>query len=147
MTIQSFLFKILWLSMCLSGILFELYAWYFAKKSKLWPTTEGTILNAYIDSQVDEDSDETYSPKVKYSYRVNGVLYQSKRLFFGSMNSSDYSQASDSLFNININTKVTVYYDPKKPQRSVLQTGSGQIKLYTVVIWFGLLAIYFKTAV
>jgi len=144
MTISSLLFYCLFFSICFAGIVFELYSWYFAKQSKNWPSTQGTIINAYIDTQVSDDSSDTYSPKVSYSYRVDGVLFESKRLFFGSMHSTDYSEASDSLFNIHKNSKVNVYYDPNKPKRSVLHTGSGQVNLYSILIWLCLIAILFK---
>ena len=102
------LFHIVFAFVCFSGIAYEIYAMYFAQKSKQWPTTSATILKAQVHSIEDEDGYDIHSPDVHYAYRVDGVLYESKRLFFGSQMTSNYFDASDSLYGITKNKRVTV---------------------------------------
>ena len=134
---STIIFHILFASVCLSGIAYELYAMHFAQRCKQWPSTNGTILKAEIEtkqnSDPDFDYDDTHEPLVHYAYRVDGELYESRRLFFGSQMTSDYFEASDSLYGIHKNKKVTVYYDPNKHQRSVLQTGAGHVKPFIII--------------
>ena len=136
------IFHILFASVCIAGIAYELYAMHFAQRCKQWPTTSGTILNAQIETRQDSDPDfdyhDTHEPRVHYAYRVDGELYESRRLFFGSQMTNDYFEASDSLFGIHKNKKVTVYYDPSKPQRSVLQIGAGHVKPWIIIAYIAI---------
>ena len=145
---MSLILHILFASICLGGIAYEIYAIYFAQKSKHWSTITGTVLNAEVRTKTayDEDYEVTHEPYVHYAYRVNGVLYESRRLFFGSQITSNYFEATDSLLGISKNKRVSVYYDPRKPNRSVLHPGAGEVQPLIILAYIGLYSsfLYFK---
>ena len=116
-------------------ILCEFREYYYGHQSKSWSNTNGTVLDAYVNTDEDMDADETHSPIVHYSYKVGGTLYKSSRLCFGSVDSYDYFKVASSLIGIAKNQKVRVYYDPLKPSKSVLQIGTGNVKPLKVTLY------------
>ena len=66
----------------------------------------------------------SYKAKVKYSYRVDGKIYFSKRIFVGDYNWKNLpSSVKKHLNKYKQGAKVTAYYNPMKPNKSVLETG------------------------
>jgi hypothetical protein len=96
-------------------------AW-FASASRRWPTTVGRMLFSGIHPGRGDIQTNTY---VHYSYVVDGVTYESKRLRFGLFPSTGYPLALAS--SMQGRARLRVHYDPRKPSRSCLLTGLNEL--------------------
>jgi Protein of unknown function (DUF3592) len=96
-------------------------------ESKHWPTTTGKIL----ESNLDGDSDGWF-PHVRYAYTVNKKYYMHDRLYFYDNNSSSKREALRHLSPYPIGQTVTIYYNPRKPEDSVLDR---RIPLWMSLFW------------
>lgn len=98
-----------------------------ADASQNWPSTKGTIIETgavkSYHSGADNDSDvTTYSPKLKFSYKVGESQYASDKIAFGygkSFNSE--MSALSSIQKYSQGSMVIVYYNPENPNEAVLE--------------------------
>jgi len=89
-----------------------------AFKTKSWPTTQGTV----ISSQVERSS--RYIPKVIYTYDVDTNAFSSDRI--RQTNYAQYKKKEDAAKVADrypVDSKVTVYYNPNKPDEAILEPG------------------------
>ncbi len=98
------------------------------KQSLSWPTTGGIIIESEVyrsssSRSGDRKSGPTYSPRVKYSYTIDGADYVGKRIRFAAIGSGDRSLAESIVNKYAPRTSVSVAYNPDKPSESVLETG------------------------
>ncbi len=111
-------------------ILVTLFDFYRALACRSWSSTQGTITaaNASIVSNY-QQTRKLFSTKNSvnfyYQYAVNGENYLGSRIFFGDTFLSLFSfvAAKGSVEKYKENQTVTVYYNPAKPQDSVLEPG------------------------
>lgn len=92
-----------------------------AMQSQSWPVAKGIITQTDIRAQ---EHDETirYVPVVRYTYEVVGMIYEGKRVSFGSdMEFGSRQKAAEYLTAFPLDTEVSVYYNPEKPNEAVLQ--------------------------
>lgn len=82
-----------------------------------WPQTEGVILASAL---VADPHDAGSSFQLQYSYQVGGVSYTSERLTFNPTSDSVDAKAAR-LAAYPVGRQVTVYYDPARPERAVLE--------------------------
>ena len=77
----------------------------------------------------DDDLDvTTYSPRLKYTYRVGAVDYSSDKIAFGyGKNFKSEMAALSSIQKYPLGGLVTVYYDPENPGDAVLERKSGKL--------------------
>lgn len=91
------------------------------RRTKKWPTTIGEVLSSEIPA-LGLDAD-VYKVIVKYKYQVQGKVYVSKRLGYGcGIAISSLSYARKKVKRYFPGSMCTVYYNPHKPQISVLET-------------------------
>lgn len=97
------------------------------RASLKWPVTEGTLLSVKAEPM------SVVSPAVqavgttatvRYSYYVDGTEYIGDRLDFTGQFAGGSWQASRALQRYTPGQSVVVHFDPKSPQRSVLNPGS-----------------------
>ncbi len=69
------------------------------------------------------DGGDTYSPEVTYQYRIQDSVYENTTIKFGENAYSSRRKADGIAANYPIGKNVTVYYDPEKPERAVLEPG------------------------
>ena len=94
-------------------------------QSENWSQTEGIIIKSELYKSGGGDSSVSYEPLVEYQYEVDGKLYKSKRLYFGSSIGSSFKKRKSQKY-INkfpADTKVTVYYNQLNIKQSVIETG------------------------
>ena len=103
--------------------LYTAYLAWFASASRRWPTASGRMLYSAIPGQRDYPT-ATY---VHYSYVVDGTTYESKRLRFGLFPPRDQAVAIAELNRLQGTGRLRVYYDPRKPSRSCLLTGTNEL--------------------
>jgi len=106
-----------------------------ARNSVHWPTTEGVIRYAKLqtDDHAERVSDapgtthsehtEIYSTNVVYEYEVNGEKYFAKVRKFGVLN-SDLAEEQGAADRYRVGSKVTVAYSPVNPNVAVLEPGA-----------------------
>ena len=76
-----------------------------------------------VSRSTDADGADSYSPEVTYSYEVNNTKFINNTIKFGENSYGNRGKAEEIAGNYHIGKKVTVYYDPEKPDRSVLEPG------------------------
>jgi Protein of unknown function (DUF3592) len=120
------------------------------KESLSWPTTRGVIIEAEVHrSEGNSKSRPTYSPRVQYSYAVDGTEYMGKRIRFAAIGSGDRSEAAAVVKKYAPSTSVEVAYKPDKPSESVLEPGQfgrsfGLILAGFVFMGFGIPVIIYQ---
>jgi len=98
---------------------------YKSIQSENWSQTEGRITKSELNKSGGGDSSISYEPQVEYQYEVDGKLYKSKRLYFGSSIGSYFKKRKSQKYvnKFPVNSKVTVYYNELNIKQSVLETG------------------------
>ncbi len=79
----------------------------------------GTVLSSTIETDHDQDG-TTYSPKLVYSYTVNGQEYTGTRYAYSTGGSSDHSYAANIVSRYPEDKEVAVYYNPADASDAVL---------------------------
>lgn len=103
-----------------------------ADLSQGWPSTSGTIIDVQVVRNYSAGGDDdisamTYSPKLRYSYKVNDVEYTSDKIAFGY--GKQFSTEMAALSSIQRYPKgglVTVYYNPENQNEAVLERNAGR---------------------
>lgn len=85
------------------------------------PTTIGRVTQSELESHRGKGS-TTYSPKIKYSYQVNGKAYSGDRYRYGQMSRSDGS-ARRVVAEHPVGRQIVVHYAAADPSDSVLLAG------------------------
>jgi len=119
----------------------EVQASLFAQKH--WKKTQGKIMtskieHSYRQRQITRPVSVSYVIYAKYSFIVSGQEYVGNRLTFAKNSRSyhNYVEANSMLALLSAGKTVDVYFSPKDPRQSVLDT-SIQTKSY-ILILFGL---------
>jgi len=90
-----------------------------ALASVRWPTTEGRVVARDLD-----DSPGRYEPVFEYRYQVSGAELRGDRISFAPAFDPRSSERALLMYHQYPPGKaVTVYYDPRRPHRSVLEPG------------------------
>jgi len=101
------------------------------ENSKSWPVVTGKLMSSHV-KEVRNTSSVTnghsvrsrhFELTVKYSYEVNGRSYVGSRVRAGGTHYSTEEKAAQALVHYQNSERVTVFYDPKKPESSVLENG------------------------
>jgi hypothetical protein len=98
-----------------------------ARNSEYWPTTDGKIVHARlrrIQASMDAPGEDQVA-EIFYEYVVNGSIYKSKRVSFSPIYRDFFfaDKAQAYLDSFPVGETVTVHYNPRKPQASVLIPG------------------------
>jgi Protein of unknown function (DUF3592) len=112
--------------------------------TKHWQRGIGVIRHSEV--LIESDSDGTsHQPVIKYTYFVDGIQYQSQtiRICHRALFSLDGGVAhTDRMVSTYpINKQVVVYYQPNRPQHSVLEPGLHEAFSLLVRLTAGILAI------
>src|SRR5262245_44788850 len=95
-----------------------------ARASNHWPTTDGKIEMSEVGIKTNTDGKILYFTQIRYSYSVGGQRHESKTVWVGDdYFSSSPSSHEETVRHYPLNTKVTVHYDPARPQVAVLEPG------------------------
>lgn len=125
----------------IASIIYFLVLYNLTKRARKWPTTIGQIIDSELVSF--GAANARYRAVIRYEYQINGKSYVSKRLNYGyliSTSSLSYAQKKVKLYFPG--RKCTVYYDPLRPQRSVLET-SLNLPLY-LLLFSGIFLVLFS---
>jgi hypothetical protein len=113
-------------------------AWHYslAVESTHWPCVQGKIVKAWVKETWDDG--RSYSPRVEYIYKVDGIVYTSFTLRLTGNISCGKRRAERIVSSYPGQSPVDVWYDPKKPTRATLKTG-GAAWLLAALIAVGVL--------
>jgi hypothetical protein len=101
--------------------------WQDRKASPGWPDVEGTITQADVKRDIDDPQNEVthvaWRLEVRYDYQVEGQTFHGDRV--RALPDRYYSEESAraALMAYPIGAKARVYYNPAKPDSSVLKPG------------------------
>ena len=116
-----------------------LYSAYFQIRTRFWATTVGNIHNLGLKKfGISNDlSEQQYRGKALYSYSVNGQTYEGTRIspwvFVTNYNAKGLLLKQQAGIDMPTKDTVTVYYNPKKPQKSFLLKASKFGILVTLI--------------
>lgn len=98
---------------------------YKSIQSKNWSQIEGVITKSELYKSGGVDNSVSYEPLVEYQYEVDGKLYKSKRIYFGSSIGSSFKKRKSQKYVNKFPTgiKTTVYYNQLNTKQSVIETG------------------------
>ncbi|MCX7009648.1 MAG: DUF3592 domain-containing protein [Kiritimatiellaeota bacterium] len=115
-------FALFWCTLTGVFVGFVVYSFWHAAAAQLrYQSAEGTVLESRVTSS-QSDGSTTYGFGIRYRYTVGGQSFEGDRYAFGSGSSSDgHGRASQLVKQHPIGSKLTVYYDPAKPQQSVIE--------------------------
>jgi len=104
-----------------------------AWESGKWPSTEGTVLSADVQTK-GFGTKIKYVPAITYEYQVDGHKYSGNRTRIGSYGFGSESDASDYVSEHSVGDRVSVYYQPSDPSRSLLEAGmTGRASAYLLI--------------
>lgn len=107
-----------------------------ANASQSWQGTQAQVIASDIKKSTSNDSDygqsTSYEAIIHYRYSVLGKDYTGERVSFGVKNSSE-KLARETVARYPINTSVTVFYNPDKPEQAVLERASSSGWLQIVI--------------
>ena len=91
-----------------------------ALTAKSWPTTTGTVLSS---AEVIKAAGKTlrFGVEIDYSYTVDGQEYHSK--YFKVTATRGTPEWAQQTKQYSVNSRVTVYHNPKDPKDSVIEPG------------------------
>jgi hypothetical protein len=115
-------FALFWCSLTSVFVGFVVHSFWRAADAQLrYQPAEGTVLESRVTSSSDSDG-TTYGYGIRYRYAVGGQSFEGDRYAFGAGKSSDgHGRASQLVRQHPVGSKLTVYYDPAKPQQSVIE--------------------------
>ena len=103
-------------------IIHFVYIFILSKKSTKWRITEGKIISSEMNEILDGGS--SYYADIQYKYTIGEEEYFSDRIFYGNNIGKNLPFSSKTLVNKYVKEKkVIVYYNPRNPNESVLETG------------------------
>jgi hypothetical protein len=120
---------------------------YESYSSQFWPVTTGEITTSRVDIHLDGYGNRTYISKIKYAYAVDqfenaGEYFTSERVGIDPIPPSDNRAIAEArLVRYPKGEIVDVYYNPNRPQRSMLEPSFSLSKLIYPGVGLLLLAI------
>jgi hypothetical protein len=123
---------------------------YEAYSSQFWPITTGEIITSSVYTHMDDYGNRTYRSKIKYVFAVNQLenaeeYYISERVGIDPFPPSDSrSIAETRLVRYPKGEIVDVYYNPNRPQRSMLEPSFSLTKLFYPGVGLLVLAVAFS---
>ena len=118
-----------------------------AEESTSWPSVQGTITKAWVETQKHEDDDGsvtiTHFPRWEYEFVISGMTYTSQNISFGGTGGSHNEyEAQEGLNQYPVNSQVQVFYNPSNPEEAVLEPGM-QGTMTLIIVGGGLTIITF----
>jgi hypothetical protein len=110
-----------------------------AKASSSWPTSDGVVTVARVESKRERRDGKTrtmYSHHIEYRYTVDGQELTGDRVWTsdGGTSSSSSSFAKNTVANYPVGKEVKVHYDPAAPAVCVLEPGTTWVTYLPLIL-------------
>lgn len=92
-----------------------------AHRARSWQATTARVVSSTVKSHSSSKGGTTYSPKVCYTYSIDGVSYTSDRYSTFGISTSDYAAQKEKARQYRPGQEITIYYDPSNPSESVIE--------------------------
>ena len=152
--INIFFGKIFPAGFILVGLIFfalGIVQFFEAKATSSWPSVEGRVLSANVESQSYRNSDgkmsNKFRPVVKYAYTVDGTDYEGSRLKIGNQSHGKPRRAQEAIAAYKKDKACTVYFDPNDPESAVLENGVQLANVFFFLLPIGLFAVGILSAI
>ena len=122
---------IIGLSILLPWLAYILFKLYGEARTFRWPSLMGEMITSFIEKN-EWDDDDSYTIKVKYTFKVNGISYLSERCRLHDLSYSFRWAAERRRKAFQVGAPVVVYYNPEDPREAVLIRGFNWIFLVMV---------------
>jgi hypothetical protein len=115
--------------------------------SKAWPRTDAVVIVSGVEQRRDAEGGRLYRVNIRYRFLVADSETVGARVYFGDWLELPFSVVANRLTRrFPVGSHVTVSYNRKRPEDSVLHAGVHMSVLYGtalggVFIWLGLLAL------
>ena len=96
---------------------------YKAWDSKAWKESKGRVLYFGVITSNEDDGPDTYHTTIKYSYIVDAQIYRSSEVSFLGMRAATKRNVEALVRHLKKPENLSVFYNPRKPQESVLLPG------------------------
>ena len=100
-----------------------LYNLVSARSAARWPQTIGKVTASGVRQTIWDYGSLWHVPKVTYRYDVGGVPFEGDTIQTARMVFSSDSDAEKACAKYPVSSEVAVRYDPKRPDRAVLEPG------------------------
>ena len=134
--------------------LLALAAWevrniHYGLESHNWTHVVGVLSKVWVEDMPDlqlendpfRDKECTHSVHARYAYRVGGRWYKARRVSYRATSWIRFREALDMIYGMRPGKEVDVWYDPEKPDRSVLIPGSSPANAVLLCTWLVLAAL------
>lgn len=116
---------------------------WFGLASFYWPTATGTNSHSAVVGEYDSDDERSetlmYSAETHYRCRVGDREYQGEQVSFAGVSSDSWGSAARSITRrYPRGRSVFVRYDPRNPERAVLEPGIGvgvRLLVANLIVW------------
>ncbi len=112
-----------------------------ARESTHWPATKGVITFSEINAvkvhtnyASDSEEQKRYAAIVKYKYTVRNDTYIAQNISFGNAGDGTAERANEIIRRYEKGKAVAVYYNPIKPELSVLEPGVSKKLYFTLIL-------------
>jgi hypothetical protein len=95
-----------------------------ARAAGAWPSTDGRVIEARVEQKTLPGDRPTirFAPRIAYEYSVSGRAFRSTRVSFAETFWSIAPQSAQAMLaRYPIGARVTVYYDPARPEEAVIE--------------------------
>ncbi len=129
----------------LCALLFIGQAWSItpALRTRFWPSVAGKVISVRITRQRDGKPAGAwrYTPEITYRYSVDGRTYENGLLSFSRppVSTPDRQQAKAIAARYPRESRVRVYYNPRRPEYAALEAGPG-VRAWLLLVCFLLAA-------
>lgn len=96
---------------------------YKAWDSKAWKESKGRALYFGVITSNEDDGPATYRPTIEYSYIVDAKTYRSNEVGFLGIRAATKRNVEALVRHLKKPENLSVFYNPRKPQESVLTPG------------------------
>jgi len=115
--------------------------YFYLIELKKWQTVPGEIMASEIKYKEDKDGDGGYGLHICYQYEVDSETHQSDQFTKNIRVRANASWHDEKRRKYPIGKKVTVFYNPKKPQDAIIEKQFDYETLYLALAIFGIIAL------
>ena len=137
----------IWLFVIVAALANMVYESSRADQAGDWPSVNGRVVDSgVISNSGGRGNSTTWSPTVRYQYRVNGRMLTGERIWLSSgLSYASAEEAEDFLTPYRPGAPVAVYYNPANPADSALMLDNlGPMMIILIVIGLiGIVATYY----